>query len=75
MAAILNPLWVTEQKALISNRHIVPYNVVVSFTQAKVFVVTTLTNLNIPFKMYSLGSGVVRITTDTDRCPCCKRKL
>lgn len=27
------------------------------------------------FKLYQLGAGVKRITTDTDTCPCCKRPL
>ena len=26
------------------------------------------------FKVYNLGAGVSRITTETDVCPCCKRK-
>lgn len=28
-----------------------------------------------PYNLYNLGAGVKRIVTDTDICPCCKRKL
>ena len=28
-----------------------------------------------PFKLYQLGAGVKRITTETTTCPCCKRPL
>lgn len=28
-----------------------------------------------PYRMWNLGAGVRRITTDTDSCPCCKRQL
>lgn len=27
------------------------------------------------FKVYNLGAGVRRITTETDICPCCKKKI
>ena len=37
--------------------------------------VTALDRRGILYKVYNLGAGVKRITTDTDTCPCCKRKL
>jgi len=77
MPVSLNQAWVSEQVTMINDavlsREI--YNVVLSFSKAKTRIVTELTKRNIPFKLYNLGAGVVRITTDTDKCPCCKRKL
>jgi hypothetical protein len=76
MAKTLNPNWVTSQKQLMANVAVgEPYSAVESFALAKTFIVTELTRRNIPFKTYNLGAGVMRITTDTDTCPCCKRKL
>lgn len=37
--------------------------------------VLMLTRLSQPYKIYNLGAGVKRITTDTETCPCCKQKL
>jgi hypothetical protein len=34
-----------------------------------------LSRKNTPFKVTNLGAGVKRITTITDECPMCKRKL
>jgi len=28
-----------------------------------------------PYKLYNMGAGVKKITSNTDTCPCCKRKL
>jgi len=39
------------------------------------WLVNKLARLNKPFKIYNLGAGVKRITTDTDVCPCCKKKI
>ena len=34
-----------------------------------------LSKNNIVFDIYNLGSGVKRITSNTTKCPCCKREL
>lgn len=47
----------------------------VSFNKAIQWLIVKLTHHSIPFTLYNLGAGVKRITTDTDTCPCCKRKL
>lgn len=39
------------------------------------WLILRLTEKNIPFRVYSLGAGIRRITTDTDSCPCCKKPL
>ena len=38
-------------------------------------VIMLLANQNKPFKLYNLGAGVKRITSQTDTCPCCKRRF
>ena len=47
----------------------------ISFNKAAQALVVLLSNKNIPFKVFNLGAGVKRITTETDVCPCCKKKL
>lgn len=39
------------------------------------WLITKLTNKDIMFKVYNLGAGVKRITTETDKCPCCGKKV
>jgi hypothetical protein len=39
------------------------------------YLVCALDRRKRPFKIYNLGAGVKRITTDTESCPCCKKKL
>ena len=46
-----------------------------ALNQAIQYTVLQLSQAGRPFKLYNLGAGVKRITTDTDTCPCCKRKL
>jgi hypothetical protein len=76
MSQRLNPIWAEKQKQLmLDSRDGEPYELVESFPKGKTFVVTELAKLGIPFKVYNLGAGVSKITTDTDICPCCKRKL
>ena len=43
--------------------------------QAIQYVILQLSSAGRPFKLYNLGAGVKRVTTDTDICPCCKRKF
>lgn len=40
-----------------------------------VWLILRLTEKNIPFRVFSVGAGVRRITTDTTTCPCCKKPL
>ena len=47
----------------------------VSYNKAAAWLVVYLTQNNTPFKVYNMGAGVKRITTNTDACPCCKHKL
>lgn len=43
--------------------------------KAAAWLIMYLTQEEIPFKVYNLGAGVKRITTDTKKCPCCKKEL
>jgi len=38
-------------------------------------IILLLSNSNKPFKVYNLGAGVKRITSNTDTCPYCKRRF
>jgi len=73
----LNPTWAKRQQELISEKlaNNEVYETIESFSLAKTFLVKELAKRNIPFRAYSLGAGVTKITTDTTTCPCCKRKL
>jgi hypothetical protein len=39
------------------------------------YLLLQLLNRNRPYIIYNMGSGVTRLTTDTQFCPCCKKKL
>jgi hypothetical protein len=77
MSLRLNSAWVEKQREAITDARAKDrvYEIIESFPKAKTFLITELLTRNIPFVVYSLGSGVIRITTDTTTCPCCKRKL
>ena len=73
----LNPTWKAEQvkkleAALVEHKI---YEMTISLPMAKKWVIFELDRRSIPFKVHNLGAGVAKITTDTDTCPCCKRKL
>ena len=73
MAIFLNDAWKDQMLSAIKNG-----NLVDETTATKVairFLIIALTNANRPFKLFNLGAGVQRLTTDTETCPCCKRKL
>lgn len=46
-----------------------------SFLPAVQWLIMQLAKNGIPFKLINLGAGVKRITTETNTCPCCKRKF
>ena len=70
MPKIINPKWQAEILArLTSIDETLKYNINAAW------LIATLSERNIPFRVSNLGAGVKRITTDTDTCPCCKRKL
>lgn len=45
------------------------------YNPAVQWLIIELSRRNRPFILYQLGAGVKRVTTQTDKCPCCKQKL
>jgi len=70
-AAKVNPNWLKKRESEIANN--LPIDVTTSFNSAIQALIIRLTLANKSFKLYNLGAGVKRVTTDTDKCPCCKR--
>jgi hypothetical protein len=52
-----------------------PVTVTTSFNAAAQWLVAKLVKCGVPFKLTNNGAGVKTITTVTDTCPLCKRKL
>jgi len=69
----LNPKWMARLEPVVYSS--ISIDETLSLLAAKQWLIKQLTKANRPFKIYSLGAGVSRITTETDTCPCCKRKL
>jgi hypothetical protein len=69
----LNPNWTSMINGLIRNGNKI--DLTLSLNMTAKYLISRLSQEDIPFKMYNLGAGVKRITTDTDTCPCCKRRL
>lgn len=44
-------------------------------TIALKWLVQKLAICGVPYRVYKLGLGVTRVTTDTDTCPCCGKKV
>lgn len=69
----INPEWKKQMKKSIDRRHNIDYTT--SLKETIQFLIISLSDANIPYKLYNLGAGVKRITTITDICPCCRKKL
>ena len=69
----LNPKWTDGMQVKINAREKI--DVTDAYIPAVQFLVSRLASAGIPYKIFQLGAGVKRITTETDTCPCCKRKL
>jgi hypothetical protein len=70
---ILNNKWADIMEKKIRNGE--PIDETISFLKATQWLIVALMKAKKPFKVYSLTSGVKRITTDTSVCPMCKRQL
>lgn len=73
MKVVINPAWMKDRKEELEKKKII--DLTISYTPALKWLIEVLSNKNIFFKLYNLGAGVKRITTDTAVCPCCKKKL
>jgi len=73
MGLRVNPNWLSGKL------HTLDYtgelDVTVSYNKAAQSLIEALSVRDKMFKVYNLGAGVKRITTDTEVCPCCKRKI
>ena len=68
-----NPDWIKDQLAIL--RETGKLDITSSYNIAIQPLIIHLTNNGKSFKLYNLGAGVKRLTTETNICPCCKRKL
>ena len=73
MAPVLNPHWCNRLKESINSGQAI--DITISYNKAAQWLISELSSRDKPFRVYSLGAGVKRITTDTDICPCCKMPL
>lgn len=74
----LSHVWVSEMRERInglSSPGATPIDLTTGENIVAKWLIASLSGKNVPFKVYNLGAGVKRITTDTDECPCCKRKM
>jgi hypothetical protein len=70
---VVNPEWKNKIEAKIKNSEQIDH--IVSLAAAAKWLIWRLAYGNIPFAVYKLGLGITRITTDTEKCPCCGRPL
>lgn len=73
MAKIVSERWKSEMESKIFQHSEI--DVTTEFKSAIQWLVVKLSKLGIGFKLYNLGAGVTRITTDTTICPCCKKLI
>lgn len=80
MPRMLNARWVQTMKdkvqsQLLPGMYDFEVDEVLSSNLAAKFLIKLLAAEGRPYKVHQLGAGVKHITTNTDTCPCCKRKL
>jgi len=73
MATIVNPNWVKPLMEKLNSGGKIDETI--SFNKAAQWLIEALQRRNRPFRIFNLGAGVKRITTDTDKCPCCQKLL
>lgn len=80
MSISLRPAWIESMNEKIRRAHPSAMlgeklDQILDVNIASQWLIMRLAKERIPFKVYNLGAGVKRITTDTDTCPCCKKSL
>jgi len=73
MGLRVNPNWLIDIQE--NYKHTGKVDITVSYSHAAAALIEWLSKYNILFKIYNLGAGVKRITTETEVCPCCKQKI
>ncbi len=72
---ILDKKWANAMQEKIDFSRCEKIEYIGTFKPAIQFLVISLVKAGRSFKIYKPGGGVQQLTTDTDTCPCCKRKL
>lgn len=67
--------WQNRMEAAMNQIGTETIDVTTGFNLAVQWLICRLTERGIPFKLYNLGAGVKRVTTETNTCPCRKRPL
>lgn len=75
MRLTLDTQWCNETKEKLDHDVELKFEQVLTDLPHKRWLIAELTRRNVPFKVYNMGAGVVKIVTNTDTCPCCKKKL
>ena len=73
MPVKVNPKWQADMDTDILQCNKIDYTG--SYLPAIQWLIERLSGYGRVYKLYNLGAGVRRITTDTDICPCCKQKI
>jgi hypothetical protein len=63
MAAIVNPKWMAEMESMILQSKAI--DATITFRAAAKWLIATLSRHGLPYKVYQLGCGVVRVTQGT----------
>ena len=67
---IINPQWKAKMLEQIAQSE-KPLDVTLNYNQAAQWLIKTLADKGIAFRVIQLGAGAKRITTQTDICPKC----
>jgi len=69
----INPAWRNEIESLIFQNALKDQTI--TYRPAAQWLIEKLSTIGIPFKIFNLGLGVVKISLRTDVCPCCHQTL
>ena len=73
MGRVVSKEWLDKMTNDINNNVLIDETL--SFNKSAQSLIIRLSNRNKKFKVYNLGAGVKRITTNTDTCPCCGKTI
>lgn len=69
----INPKWINDMEEKLYQEKVI--DTTQSWLPCIQWLVERLSSVGKAYKIYNLGAGVKRLTTETDTCPCCRRKL
>ena len=73
MASRVNPKWAEETRKKMAKAEVFTHTSTHKIIIQECILIAQ--SLGCAYKLVNLGAGVTTFTTDTDTCPCCKRKL